>query len=171
MRKRAQRAGRAPEGAEWNSGDGRCQRELGGLQREVGRPQRELGEPQSGGEGLRGIWEGLRERGASKPVERVWRERNKVAIPHIWWYHISSSPTTRIRGHCPNREKKKERNWWKRDGRNFVKRENLTEEKKEANNKSQKESEQKRNLRDIIGGFGKKKAIKAVTIKNRHQVV
>ena len=52
------------------------------------------------------------------------------------------------------------------------KRENITEEKKEANNKSQKESEQqKRNLRDIIGGFGKKKAIKAVTIKNRHQVV
>ena len=52
------------------------------------------------------------------------------------------------------------------------KRENLTGEKKEANNKSQKESEQqKRNLRDIIGGFGKKKAIKAVTIKNRHQVV
>ena len=51
------------------------------------------------------------------------------------------------------------------------KREITTDKKKETNNKSQKESEQKRNLRDIIGGFGKKKAIKAVTIKNRHQVV
>ena len=51
------------------------------------------------------------------------------------------------------------------------KRENMTDDKKEPNNKSEKESVQKRNLRDIIGGFGKKKAIKAVTIKNRHQVV
>ena len=47
-------------------------------------------------------------------------------------------------------------------------RESVTDGK---NNKSGKESEQKRNLRDIIGGFGKKKAIKDVTIKNRHQVV
>ena len=51
------------------------------------------------------------------------------------------------------------------------KRENMTDDKKEPTNKSEKESVQKRNLRDIIGGFGKKKAIKAVTIKNRHQVV
>ena len=47
-------------------------------------------------------------------------------------------------------------------------RENVTDGK---NIKSGKEAEQKRNLREIIGGFGKKKGIKDVTIKNRHQVV
>ena len=47
-------------------------------------------------------------------------------------------------------------------------RENITDEKKEPNNKNNvKKTEQK----DIVGGFGKKKAIKDVTIKNRHQVV
>ena len=46
-------------------------------------------------------------------------------------------------------------------------RENVTDGK---SNKGGKEAEQKRNLRQIVGGFGKKKAIKDVTIKNRHQV-
>ena len=51
---------------------------------------------------------------------------------------------------------------------NEDKRENITDEKKEPNNKNNvKKTEQK----DIVGGFGKKKAIKDVTIKNRHQVV
>ena len=45
-----------------------------------------------------------------------------------------------------------------------------TSDKKEPDDKRSKDSDPKKNLRDIVHGFGKKKAIKDVTIKNRHQV-
>ena len=49
-------------------------------------------------------------------------------------------------------------------------RDNVTDEGKDPENKNLKEGEPRRHLSDIIGGLGKRKAIKDVTIKNRHQV-